>query len=271
MVSVNRLGIDQLSAFGMPPLDFVRLVSELDCRKLSIGLTGLPMFACGYPDWSLRDDAALRRSFIAALDDHGIQISMGEGFLVRSSTSVATMASDLDLMAEMGALAVGTASVEPEPRRALDEFGLLAELADERGLAVHLEFVPGLPIGDLASALAIVDHIGQPHFRVMIDAMHFFRSGGTIAQLEHLDPRKIGYAQLCDVPLTATVPNYMSEAMTGRYLPREGELPLAGFLRSLPHDVLIGLEIPNLAATALVGWQKTRLREAVRAARALGC
>ncbi len=128
-VSANRLGIELLSAFGMPPLEFVQLVSSLDCRNLSIGLTGLPMIPCGYPDWSLRDDASLRRSFVSALQEHEVRISQGEGFLVRSGASVAATAGDLDLMAEMGEPAIGTAGMEPDQARAVDEFALLAEMA----------------------------------------------------------------------------------------------------------------------------------------------
>ncbi len=268
--TANRVGIELLSTFGMPPLEFVPLVSELGCRNLSIGLTGLPMINIGYPEWSLREDVMLRRSFVAALQEHGVRISQGEGFLVRSGASVADMAGDLDLMAEMGALAIGTAGMEPDPARALDEFALLAAMAGDRGLAVHLEFVPGLSVSDLVSALAIVEHVGRQDFRVMIDAMHFFRSGGTIAQLAAVDPATIGYVQLCDAPLAAAHAEYMTEAMTDRCLPGEGELPLAAFVGALPKDVPIGLEIPNLAATSEPGWQETRLRKAVGAARALG-
>jgi sugar phosphate isomerase/epimerase len=269
-VSANRLGIELLSTFGMPPLDLVPLIGSLGCRYMSVGLTGLPMIPCGYPDWSLRDDAALRRSFIAALQEHDVRISQAEGFLVRSGAEVSSLAGDLDLVAEMGALGVGTVGMEPDQRRALDEFALLAEMAGARGLAVHLEFVPGLTVSDLASALAIIEQVGQPHFRVMIDAMHFFRSGGTIAQLSAVDPAKIGYVQLCDVPLEPAQDNYMAEAMTARCIPGEGELPLAALISALPADIPIGLEVPNVAATSETGWQDTRLRRAVSAARALG-
>jgi sugar phosphate isomerase/epimerase len=266
----NRLGIELLSTYGMPPLDFVPLVGSLGCRNLSIGLTGLPMIDCGYPAWSLRDDGDLRRDFVAALKDHGVQISQAEGFLVRAGSNVADLAGDLDLLAEMGALAIGTAGMEPDAARALDEFALLAQMAGDRGLAVHLEFVPGLSVSDLPSALAIIEQVGLPHFRVMLDTMHFFRSGGTIAQLVAVDPARIGYVQLCDVPLVATQDAYMTEAMTARCLPGEGELPLAELIRALPQDIPIGLEVPNLAATKQDGWQQSRLRQAVAAARAVG-
>jgi sugar phosphate isomerase/epimerase len=104
---------------------------------------------------------------------------------------------------------------------------------------------------------------------LLIDAMHFFRSGGTAAELAALDPQLIGYAQLCDVPRKPIVQDYMKEAMFGRMVPGSGELPLAEFVRALPRDVPIGLEIPMLAQAESGISPYDRLLPAVVAAKAL--
>ena len=266
---MNRLGIEMLSFIGLPPVETVHVAADLGCAHISIALTQMParFNPLGYPDWSLKDDAALRRALIAALRERGVSISLGEGFAVRPGVAMRDRGDEMDVMAELGTRGLGAVCMEPDPARALDEFATLAEMADARGMIATLEFAPIQVVSTLDQALAIVRQIGQPHFRLLIDAMHFFRSGGSIAQLAALDPALIGYAQLCDAPMVAIEPDYMIEAMNARLVPGEGELPLADFVAALPDDIPLGLEIPMLAkAQAGIG-PLDRMRPAVEAAR----
>lgn len=72
-----------LSVFGLPPIEFVDLAAELGCRHISAAIQGMPLVPLGYPPFSLKDDAALRKDLLAAMDDRGVTISLGDGFLVR--------------------------------------------------------------------------------------------------------------------------------------------------------------------------------------------
>ena len=266
---MSRIGIELLSVFGLDPVRHVALAGELGCGHISCATIQSPFNPHGCPAWSLRDDPALVRATRDALREHGVSISLAEGFAVRPGQAIADKARDMDLMAELGARGLGAVSMEPDASRADDEFARLAEMAGERGLLATIEFAPCQVIADLAQALDLVRRIDAAHFRVLFDAMHFFRSGGSVAEIAALDPALIGYAQLCDVPLMAQVPDYIDEAMFRRLRPGEGELPLAAFVAALPRDIPIGLELPNLAAaeagTAPIDW----LRPAVAAARAL--
>lgn len=268
---MNRLGIELLSVLGMPPVDHVQLAADLGCAHISTGLMRLPdaFNPYGYGAWSLRDDATLRRETISALRDTGVTVSLGEGFAVRPGQAMADKAGDFDLMAELGARGIGGVVMEPDLARAYDEFALLVEMATSRGMLATIEFAPPHPVGKLADALMLVEHIDHPDFRVMIDAMHFFRSGGTVEMLKALDPARIGYTQICDVPLTSER-DYMDEAMTGRMTPGQGELPLAEFVAALPKDVPMGLELPRFAEAKAGVAPIDVLRPAVEAARRLG-
>ena len=99
--------------------------------------------------------------------------------------------------------------------------------------------------------------------------MHLYRSGGSAADVAALDPALIGYAQLCDVPITAPHDDYMREACFQRRAPGDGELPLAALIAALPDDVRIGLEVPMLAAADAGVKPLERLRPAVVTAEAL--
>lgn len=267
----ERIGIEFISVFGLPPVEFVQLADALDCGHVGIAVTPMARLANphGYPDWSLRDDRLLRQRLKAALQAHHVSISLGEGFIGMPGMDLRAAAGDLDVMAELGAHRVNFLSVDPDRARAFDQCALFSQLAAERRLEATLEFLPGLSIGDLATAVAAIQHVDQPHFKLLLDAMHVFRSGATRSELAALDPRIIGYVQLCDVPRVAIRADYGDEARHHRLPPGAGELPLSDLLDLVPAHVTIGLEVPMLdPAQAGIGPQK-RLATCVRAAREL--
>ena len=266
---MNRLGIENISVFGLPPVQFVNLAADLGCRYISTGLSAIPYNPHGYPTWSLRDDPALRRAMIAAMRDRGIAISLGEGLTVRPDMDVRDRAAELDLMCELGVKRINAVSMDPDFARTCDQFAKLAEMADAVGVETTVELVPGLTIGDLPTALAVIRHVGRPNFRLLIDTMHFVRSGSTAADLAALDPNLIGYAQLCDAPLVSKFPTYMEEAMFERMVPGTGELPLHEVVAALPAHIVVALEVPQRSlAEAGVG-PRERLGNCVTAARSL--
>ena len=146
---------------------------------------------------------------------------------------------------------------------------MVAEMAAARGMETTLEFAPGLTIADLPAALAAIRHVGRPDFRLLIDTMHFTRTGAALADLAAIDPALIGYVQLCDAPLAPRFESYMQEAMTERMVPGSGEMPLREILNLVPRDRVVALELPLLAmAQAGIGPYE-RLRPCVDAAREL--
>jgi sugar phosphate isomerase/epimerase len=267
--TARGIGIEFISVFGLPPVEFAALAARLGCRHIGLALAPMAGNPHDYPLWSLRDDAALRRETVAALRDSGVSISLGEGFLVMPQSDVAKTAADLDLMRELGAPLVNILCLEPDRNRGLDQCAAFAELAAARDLAATLEFVPGLPIGDLPTALAAIRHVGRPNFRLLIDPMHVFRSGATVSDVAAIDPALIGYIQLCDVPIVSRYANYADEARYERLPPGLGELPLAALLAALPRALAVGLEVPMRGQAAAGIGPDERLAGAVEATRAL--
>ncbi len=252
---VNRLGVEMLTLLGMPPVEHVKLAAELGCVAISSGLTGLPLTMFGitdfapYPLWSLRDDPALRRETIAAMRDTGVHIGLGEGFRARSDGDVRDFAADLDLMAELGARRINAICIEDAmvaDGSGQDQLATLADMAIARGMAFTIEFTPPHGINSFERALEACAHIGRGKARVLVDSMHFFRTGGTIDKLRAVDPDWIGYAQMCDARLAPHDDDYFMTAMFARGVPGEGELPLREWVAALPADCEIGLEVPRL-------------------------
>lgn len=268
---MNRLGIEMLTLLGMPPAEHVRLAGELGCVSISTGLMRLPLAMFGraeiYPDWSLADDAALRAEVKAALADTGVHIGLGEGFRVAPNADVRDFAAQLDVFAELGALRINAISTEPDVPRAHDQFAVLAAMVRERGMRFIVEFAPPQALNTLEGALAVVEHLGSANCAMMLDAMHFFRSG---ARLEQIAGLPVEYAQLSDAPLVSRGGSYLEEAMFARMVPGEGELPLREWIAALPADCEIGLEVPMIARFESGTTPAEHAADLVRAARALG-
>ena len=266
--AADRIGIERLSVFAMPPVEFVNLAADLGCRYIAIALTPTAYNPHGYRAWSLRDDAALRREMAAAMRDRGVSVSLFEGFGIQPGRDVRDYAADLDRLRELGGTRINAVSIDRDQARTLDQFALLAEICEARGIELTTEVGPGTTAG-LASALAAVRHVGRPGFKLLIDTMHWARSGLGAADIAALDPGIIGYVQLCDAPLVSRHARYLDEALHERRVPGTGELPLLDLLATLPRDLVLGLEVPQRSlAEAGVG-PRQRVGKCVEATRRL--
>lgn len=265
----DRVGVERLCVFGMPPVEFVQLAAGLGCGFIGVGLTPMRYYnPHGYPDWSLRDDPALRREMVAAMDDLGVKISLCEGFGVLRDGDVRDYGGDLDILCELGGDRINVASTDRDMGRTLDAFAVLTEMAEARGIETTIEVGPG-PIGDLAAGLEAVRHVGRPSFKLLIDTMHYFRFGGTVAGLAALDRGVVGYVQLCDAPRSSPFESYMEEALHERMAPGEGELPLLEALKALPRDLIVSVEVPQRSKAQAGMSARERVGHVVAAARGL--
>ena len=266
---MDRLGIDFITVLGMPPVEFVNLAGDLGCRYIAIAAAQIFGSPVGYPAWSLREDRALRRDMAAAMRDRGVSLSTAEGFMVRPGADIRDSAADLDAICELGAPRINMISIDPDQTRSFDQFAILVEMAEKRGLESTVEFAPIMMIPDLAAACAAIRHVGRPSFRLLIDTLHVARSGLSAKDLAALDPALIGYIQLCDAPLAFTQDSYIHEASVERMAPGDGELPLLDILAALPRDLVVGLEIPMLKDAQAGVDPHRRVGRCVEAARKL--
>lgn len=261
----GRLGIDCLSVFGLPPVQFVELAANLGCGFITLGVpvTANPE---NYPAYSLKDPRT-QRDLKAALKENGIAVKVGEGCFFMPGMEAPHFAPHLDVMAELGAQTINMVSLNGDLGRSLDGLAALAEMSAARGMSSSLEFIAGQVIGTLEDAAKAIRHVGRPDCKLVVDMLHLIRSAGTVADLANLDADMIGYIQLCDCRLEAT--DKLSEAMYERMCPGTGELPLLELLAALPRGLPVGIEVPQRRlANAGVG-PRGRLALCVEASLAL--
>lgn len=132
---------------------------------------------------------------------------------------------------------------QPVPLAEMAEaVGSASRLAARHGVTLVLEFVPDSGIRSLGEARAIAEASGEANCKVHLDTWHLARSGGTVADIQALPAGAIGAVQLSD--RIAPPPGAAYVPMTGRLLPGEGELPLAGIVTAaLANSPDITLEV----------------------------
>ena len=193
----------------------------------------------------------------------------GSGLTVLDVESV-WIGPDIDIPALRPALAAAqrlgsrnllTMGNDGDTARLTDNFGQLCQEAARFGLQVGMEFAVYTHVPTIQAAEALVQKAGQPNGKVLIDALHFARSGGTPAEVVRLDPARLAYCQLADArgPRPATGDALRTEARGGRHLPGDGELPLAELLDALPESLPVGVEAPCAATAGLSVVERGRL------------
>lgn len=264
----GALGIDHLSVLGMPPPDFVELAATTGFGEVSLFAQRLDINPFGYPEWSLVTDASLRRDARARLADLGIRLALGEGCNILPGRDVALHGPALDMFAELGARRINIVSFEDDLSRDFDQTCKLAELAAQRDLKVCAEFSarPGRP--DFEAFVRRIDDMRRDDVGILVDAMHFFRAGATVADLAGVDPARIVHLQLCDIRLD-DVSDYMEAAMHERLAPGDGSLPLETLIGALPAELAISLELPQKRLTLEGIAHDERLIRAAHLSRAL--
>lgn len=144
------------------------------------------------------------------------------------------------------------ASCDVPAANRIDIIAALCERAKAHDLLVSLEFLPWSPIGNLRSALDLVNAVGADNFGVNIDTWHHFRSGGTVEELALVDPATITAVQLNDVADVAWE-NIVEETSIGRLPPGEGHSDSVGVLQALHSagvDAPLNVEVFSAALMA---------------------
>jgi len=242
---MHKLALHQITMMEGGPEGLVRFAAETGLDRVCL-FTATPLNANGQGMFPVVDPASAS-SFKRLLREQDVRIINAEYFPVMPEREVGDYLPAITLAAELGAKRLVTHIHDTDSQRAEDQLSMLCTMASEHGLEVGLEFT-GFAGGcnSLASAVALHRRMNHSNLTIAIDALHLFRTGGTLEQLEALDPVIIGYAQLCDGPDSHTSDDYLAEAMN-RMIPGEGVFPLRDLVALLGPHVDIDIEVPTHA------------------------
>lgn len=240
----RTLSIAQLIALPYSPPQLVQLAADTGCPACGIRLLPAAPGGVHYP---LMDDTTMLRETLARMDATGVRIfdleiiRIGERFDARDHLAF------LEVGQRLNARAVLVAGDDADEARLAANFAALCDAATPFGLTADLEFMPWTAVKDLSTAARIVRTADRPNGGVLVDAIHFARSGSTLEQVRALPREWLHYAQVCDaaVPGPDGVEQLIHDARCARLLPGEGGIALKALFDALPADLPLSIEIPN--------------------------
>jgi sugar phosphate isomerase/epimerase len=247
----RELSLAHLSVLDATPPELVTVAAQAGFRKIGIRLSATP--SVGVPPYDMLGDTPLLRETLARLADTGVSVLDVEFLRFEPEIPEGIPEGFLEAGARLGAQYVLVMSTEPLEARTIERFCDLCDRARQYGLHVCLEFAIYTGVRTLADAARLVKQSACTNASVLVDALHFSRSGGWPADIAGVDPSLFRYAQICDAP--AAIPtvsaDLIREARTGRLLPGDGALPLRDLVKALPATTVLGIEVPDRATTGL--------------------
>lgn len=245
------ISLAHLTVIDLAPPAMIRLAADLGYDAVGLRLIRVTPDSPGYP---LMENAPMMRETRAALADTGLRVQDIEFVRINPDFDPGPLAGFLAAGAELGARQVICAPYDPDLSRLAGNLARMAAACRAHGLQAVLEFFPWTSVPDLATALDVIAASGDPDLGVLVDTLHFNRSGSGMEDLARALPR-MPFLHLCDAPVQTA---YSTEELffagrVERLPPGAGQIPLVPILRALPGDMPVALEIPMTALSAAKG------------------
>jgi sugar phosphate isomerase/epimerase len=248
MPPINPLVLAPSTIPNSAPLAYIEAAARAGYEWIGLRLNASP----GLPYHPVVGDPALIRAMKQAIAAAGLTVLDIYSFYLVPDVDVATFAPALDLAAELGAKYAVTMGADPDWSRMRNNFERLCDLAASRGLVCAIEPAVIRPLASLPQTLKLIAEAKRTNAAICVDPLNFARAGDTAADLRHVDPALLPYAQITDGMILPGEPN---PAVLGRMPPNQrrlmgkGMVPVADILDALPPGVPLSVEFPPPDAT----------------------
>lgn len=233
---INPLRIEQMTVFDVDPAEVVTIAADLFVPYVSFStVAAMP----GARPVTLEKKQAV----IERLRYTGVRVDTIEAFPLRTEQRKNEPA--IALGAELGARSIVAINFsEADEDCAVEQFAKLCAIAGGYGMNVALEPISMGITRTVTQAERIVLRSGAANGRIVVDLLHIMRTSGDLGDIAALNPGLIGSAQICDGPAHVEPKDIAEEAAHERMVPGEGTFPVVEFLRAIPAEVVLGIEVP---------------------------
>src|SRR6516225_3553722 len=169
------ISLAHLTVLDTTPPELVSVAAAAGFRTIGIRLTATP--SVGVPPYDALHDGPLLRETLGRLADTGVSVLDTEFLRFEPEQPVGVPEGFLEVSARLGAKYVLVMSAEPDEARTIERSGELCDRAAPYGLTVCLEFAIYTGVRTLAHAASVLAKARRPNTAVLIDALHFSRSG----------------------------------------------------------------------------------------------
>jgi sugar phosphate isomerase/epimerase len=266
---MTDFSLAHLTALSLPPPDLIRVAARTGYQTVGLRLIRVTPDSPGYP---LMDDKAMLRDTRRAMAETGVGVWDIEFVRITPEIDIAALEPFLAAGAELGARYAIAAPYDPDLARLADRFGALCDLAGRHGMGAVLEFFPWTVVPGVADAAAIVEAAGRANGGVLVDTLHFDRSGSTLEQVDRVPPERLPFVHVCDAPADrpGTTEGLLHNARAERLPPGEGGIDILGVLAHMPKGIPVALEVPMEALTRQIGPEGVARRVRQAAGRLVG-
>jgi sugar phosphate isomerase/epimerase len=251
-----QLSLAHLTLLDVPAAELIGHARDQGCRHVCFFVkVPLPLGRKLPVVESVAEAEELRRR----MDDAGLTPGSLEAYVARPGVAAHAYRETLEIGAALGARRITGLNFEPDPAAAVDSLADFCALASDYGMRVGLEWYRFSCTRNLGEALELVRRVAQPNLTLTVDSLHMMRNGNAPADFARVDPRLLDFAQISDGPLEVDEAQHKLEGADDRAIPGEGAFPLVDFVRHMPPDAVLCVEVPMRRHLALPPAERARM------------
>jgi len=258
-----EFSLAHLTLLESSPTEMINIAHGAGYDYVSLRLTPVSQNEQVFPMVSNR---SFQKKIVSMLADTGVRLLDVELARLGATDQPEDYLAILEAAAILGAKHLICQVPDPDRLRAADKFAGLCELAKPFSLTIDLEFLPWTRTNELDDAASIVSQADSGNAGILVDILHFARSGSNLKQLRELPREWFNFVHLCDAD--AEVPDTDSglihTARHDRQFPGQGGINVEEIVSSLPH-IPYSLEIPNTELHERLGGEEYARRALIAA------
>ena len=224
--------------------------------------------------WAEREawTSATTRAIRAQARDAGVELLDLEVAWIMPGAPDPWLTELVHIAAEIGARNLLCVSSDPDMAATTAKFQAMVDAAKGTDVRVNLEFGIFTEVKTIHMARAVLEAVEGEAKALLVDTLHWSRSGGTAADLAAIPREWLSYCQPCDAP--ADGPDLTSfdaiidDAINRRMPLGHGGLPLAAMVDALPDHLPMAIEERSAALRDAFPDLTERARQCARTSRA---